>query len=412
MKSRLRLIVFFVPSEKIVNGGILSIFSICGVSRQFKDVHGSDVFLATYPGTKSYKKNDLFENDETVYSFDEIVKMGVPEFLQLHIPEYASFDTFVALKKYKPYLNKIPDLRVNIMNQNILLMQKPHEVASWFMYTPNVTQTTAHNRYSNQQLSDDFFLPTHHLSTFVDPGQYKWIPYEEKQNVIGITLDETPEKAHIVHKLKKELPDYKIVTIQNMRYEEYKDFIGKAKFIVTFGEGFDGYYVEAFFSGSMTFAVYNEDFFPAKEFSKFQNTYRSYTEMFNNIVNDIKRLDEKEHYEKTVVVNFKKISEFYSFKNYTNNIKDFYMNKFTFTPDTKSAKKLISSIVAVREKLLEERDGHINELDNALGERDQIIQDKERQLQDKEQQLQALLNSHSWKITKPLRKFMALFGQK
>lgn len=410
MKNRLRLIVFLVPPEKIVNGGILSIFSICKVSRQFKNIHGAEVVISTYPGTKSYKKNDLFENNEVVYSFDEIVKMGDPEYLMLHVPEYASWNTFLELKKYQDYLNKIPELHVNIMNQNILLMQKPHEVASWFMITPNVTQTTAHNRYSKQELADNYYLPTHHLSTFVDASQYKWVPYDKKQNVIGITIDETPEKEKIVSRLRNELPEYKIVTIKNMRYEEYKDFISKARFTVTFGEGFDGYYVEAFFSGGITLAVYNEEFFPDKDFSKFGNTYTSYSEMLKNIVGDIKSLDNKQRYEKIVSSNFKKITELYSFENYVQNIKSFYMKKFTFKPNSSSAKKLLASIVSEKEKLIDEKNKHISELDNAVLERDELLREKERLIQEKEQLLQDLLNSKSWKITKPLRKFMSLFG--
>ena len=118
MQQERRLIIFFIPPEKIINGGILSIFSICKESRRFKDIHGADVVLSTYPGHKSYEKNDLFENNEVIYSFDEIVKWGPLEYLQLHIPEYASSEIYQAIKKYDNYTKVIPHISINIMNQN------------------------------------------------------------------------------------------------------------------------------------------------------------------------------------------------------------------------------------------------------------------------------------------------------
>jgi hypothetical protein len=409
MQKNLRLIVFFVPPEKIVNGGILSIFSICKESRNFKDIHGAKVIISTYPNTTTYKKNDLFQNDETIYSFDEVVAMGIPEFLQLHVPEYASYDVSVSLRQYSDYLSKIPELRVNIMNQNILLMQKPHEVANWFLLTPNVTQTTAHNRYSEQSLADAYFLPTHHLSTFVDPSQYTWVPYEKKENIIAITLDEAKEKAQIVGTLAAAFPNYKIVTIENLRYEEYKDFISKTKFTITFGEGFDGYYVETFFTGGVAFAVYNDEFFPDKEFLKFNSTYSSYSEMLKNIVTDIKNMEDKNHYTKTVTQNLNKITRLYSFNTYVKNIKNFYLKRFSFEPRTESAKTLIAQILTEKERLTAEKDHYKTRFETTMQVKDKALQEKEELLMQKEEILMGLLNSYSWKITEPLRKLHRIF---
>jgi hypothetical protein len=405
-----RLIIFLIPPEKIVNGGILSIFSICKTSRQFQDIHKAHVVLATYPGTKSYKKNDLFVNDEIIYSFDEIMSWGIPSFLQIHIPEYASFDTFKTLQapKYMDYIGKINDLRVNILAQNILLMQKPAEVALWFSMTPTVTQTTAHNKYSNQDFADKYYLPTHHFSTFVDASQYTWTPYEKKEDLILLSPDITKEREAIVQTLEKHFPNYAIRTIQNLKYEDYKKLMSRAKYTITFGEGFDGYYVEAFFTGGMTFAVYNEDFFPDKGFAKFQNLYKSYDDMLNKIVNDITRLDNKITYQKIVKQNLDKINQLYSFAVYTQNVKKFYLGKFTYMPTEGSAKQLIGEIIREQERLLAAKDSVIKERHTTIKDMEKMIADKGKAINELDQVIGRFERSLSWKVTKPLRKVSSI----
>jgi len=415
MEKNNRLIVFFIPPEKIINGGILSIFSICQTSRKFKNIHGADVVLSTYPGTKSYKKNDLFKNDEIIYSFDEVVKRGMSQFLQLHVPEYASLEVFLGLKKYSDYLRAIPDLNVNIMTQNIWLLQKPNEVAKWFLLTPNVTQTVAHDKSATQELADQYYLPSHLLSVFNDPSQYKWVPYEKKDNLIVLSPDETAKKKLIVNKLKKQFPAYEIVTIKNMHYEEYKGLVCRAKFTVTFGEGFDGYYIETFFSGGITLAVYNDDFFPDKDFSKFGNTYHSYDEMLRNITKNMTDLENnKSRYESIVDENLKKITKLYDFSAYAKNLENFYRHKFTYHPSKDSAKRLIASILTeIEEKdaTIAERNKAIAEQGAAIAKRDRSIQEQGAAIAERDKIIAAILNSRSWKVTKPLRQLSSIFSK-
>lgn len=404
MPKNNRLIVFFIPTQKLVNGGILSIFSICKESRKFNDIHKADVVLSTYPGNKSYKKNDLFENDETIYDFEELINRGKPEFLQLHIPEYASGEVYEGLKAHHEYLKDIPDLRINIMNQNILYMPKATDVANWYTLTTKVTQTTAHNKYSTQQIADTYNLPTRHLSTFVDHHQYKWTPYENKKAIIALSNDVTEKRGQIVAKLKKHLPSFTIKTIENMKFEEYKLFISSAKFTITFGEGFDGYYVEVFFTGGITFAVYNEDFFPDKKFSDFENTFKNYDDMLDNIIDRIKTLDNKASYEKVVTKNLDKINQLYSFSQYTENLRNFYLGKYSFVPKPGSAENLMGAVVAEKERLLKElgnqKDAAISELGERIKEKDAVIAERDRVID-------GMVRSISWRLTKPLREASA-----
>lgn len=411
-----KLIIFFVPPKKIVNGGVMSIFSICKISRQFKKIHNASVLLSTYPGHVSYRKNDLFDNDETVYSFDELVKRGIPSTLQLHVPEYASVEVFLGLKKYSHYLKSVPDLSINIMNQNILLMQKPVEVADWFSLTPYVTQTTAHNKYTTQDFADLYNLPTHHLSVFIDPGQFDYLPYEKKKDMILLSPDLTEKRALIEKKLAEKLPTYEILTVKNMRYEDYKAVMCVAKFAMTFGEGFDGYYIEAFLSGGITFAVYNEDFFPNKKFSEFENTYENDSEMLESIVKDIERLDNKTLYERVVRQNFVKITELYDFAAYKNNIKDFYLKRFTYVPSEYSAERLIANIIDNKNSEIAQRDAliykHQTEISTLLQELEKQKSIINKEIKGRDKIIADMSSSVSWKVTKPLRDTRAVIKKR
>jgi len=414
MNTNQNLIVFLIPPLKLVNGGILSIFSIAQVSRQFKSIHKSEVVIATPPGEKSYGKNDLFENNETIYSFDTLVDKGSPSSLLLHIPEYASYDVFMTLwnsKKYMAYIARIKDFRVNILNQNIKLMQPPHEVANWYSLTPHITMTIAHNRYSTQEIADTYNLSTRHLSTFVDQSQYKWVPYEKKEKLIVLSPDETPQRPHIVTALTKAFPDYNIVTIRNMSYEAYKDTMSRARFAITFGEGFDGYYVEAFFSRGMAFAVYNEEFFPDKSFAAFDNNYASYDDMLARITDDIVRLDTKSTYEKIVNRNLEKINQYYSFKKYTDNIRQYYAGNYSFSPQHPSAEKLVGAVARDRLKTVANKDRMIAERDKAITGMEKMIAEKSEHIAQLDARVASMEHSQSWRITRPLRRLSALIRQ-
>lgn len=413
MKRAKKLIVFFIPGDKLVNGGILSIFSIAKVSREFKNIHGAEVVISVLPGAKSYGKNDLFENNETIYSFEDILDAGPYESLLLHIPEFGSYNSFMYLKKHADFLANIPDFRVNIMLQNILLMQPPHEVALWFSLTPQVTQTTAHNKYSTQELADKYAIPTHHLSTFVDSHQYTSIPVEQKDRIIALSPDQSKLRAKIEKRLRSEVSDYKIVTIENMKYEDYKKFIVSAKYIVTFGEGFDGYYVEGFFTGGITFAVYNTDFFPDRSFAKFLNTYESEAELADSIVSDIIKLDSNDElYKRVNKENLDRVNSLYSYENYRNNIKLFYKGRYKLMPSSDSHLKLLADFITASEIGRCNDRETIQRLKKAVHDMEKMIADKSKQIEELDDKILNMEQSKSWRLTKPLRKASSALGQK
>lgn len=411
MRKTRRLIVFFTPPQKFISGGVLSIFSLCQVSRQFHDIHKSEVVLCVYPGHKSYGAFDLFDNDEMIYSFDDVVKMGPLDHLQLHIPEYASSEILDALTPYEQYLQTIPELGVNILNQNIKLMPSPATVAEWFSITPSVTQTTAHIKYSTQTLADEYNIPTHHLSTYLAPDQYHHRAYKDKENIIILSPDDNPERSKILARLADQLPNYELITIKDMRYEDYKDLVSRAKFAITFGEGFDGYYVEPFFTGGISFAVYNDDFFPDKTFSTFDNTYKNYQDMYQNIVSDIQRLDsDQAAFNKLVGLNYNKITKLYHFDIYKNNLKLFYLKQFTYLPNKDAPRHLFEAVLNAKMKLRREvqhikvdQQAEIDELTALTKSQERVMEEAVNRTQNLEKVIDSITTSVSWKLTKPLR---------
>ena len=114
-----------------------------------------------------------------------------------------------------------------------------------------------------------------------------------------------------------------------MRYEAYKKLISKAKFVVTTGEGLDAYFIETYFSGGVSFAVKNLNFFDTK--------YLDLPCLFNieeNIEEHLFKLIEEfeisENYKSLNKDVSELLSEDYSYETYQNNLNKFYKMEFTY----------------------------------------------------------------------------------
>lgn len=393
------LIVFFVPPEKVVNGGIMSIFSQCKEARRFYDVHKSETLICTYPGNKSYEKNDLFENDEKVYSFDQIInRFKKPNKIIIHVPETGVRVVNKAFqeKKYSSYLMQIKDVHINVMNQNIALMRNPSEFAELFKITQKVTQTTAHIRYTTQELSNKYQTPVHHLSVFIDPSQYNIVPYEKKKNLIIYSPDENPNKEKVL-KIINSMGIFETKEIKGIPYEEYKKLASSAKFAITFREGFDGYFIESFFSGSIGMAVYNDDFFPDKSFLDIPSVFNDYDSMTNKLSETIKRLNEEKTFNDCVSKGKSKIEKIYSHEVYLRKMEAFYKGIYDFLPEQGTAAELIANILSNKDELIKQQVAARDRLKKQLAEEEQKTKHLKIEFTN-------LINSRSWKLTKPLRK--------
>ena len=336
LKNTKKLILFLIPSpdSAMINGGIMSIFSLCEESRRIND--DALCIISTPPHCKyTYAKNDNFLNNENIYRFSQIIdNANNLDDMILHIPEYSAGNFYNTLsEKDIEFLKSIKNLHINIMNQNIELMPEPEKLKDLYKLTNNITQTIAHDRYATQEVCDKWQIPTHLFSVNIDMSKYKAYSFDEKEKIIVLSPDWNEHKERIIEKLEKELPDWKLITVNNMTFTEYMDLISRAFFTITFGEGMDGYFTQPQYVNSMGFAVYNDDFFPSNKWQNLKNIYLSYDEMYENIVSDIKRYSRnKKEYVEIVTKLFNTHSDMYQSSRFKDNLKNFYLKKYDYFP--------------------------------------------------------------------------------
>lgn len=328
------LIVFLLPPEVYISGGILSIFNIAKTSRLFKKDHNSEVILATFPFRTTYLKIDLFKNAETIYNFDQVANIA-PQLdnLIIHIPEYLSKSFYRKLSKsaFKK-LKMAKNLQINILNQNIEEMPDKEQFANLFKITNNITQTTAHHRYSTQDFFERYQIPLHLIPACVDISAYGATSYAEKENLIAYSCDNNQDKDRVLEMLKEKLPDYQTVEIKNMTFDQYMDTITKAKYTITFGEGFDAYLGQPQFVGSVGVAVYNETFFPSREILSLSNVFNSYNDLIEQFPNFVRKHEQNiQEYNMTIDKFLEYSNILYNEEDYQTRIKNFYLGKYDFT---------------------------------------------------------------------------------
>lgn len=340
LKLAKKLILFLTPSQAKICGGVMSIYSLCEVSRELSP--DSFCLLSTYPSDEyTYANNDRFLNNEQIYRFSQIVdNCKNLEELIIHIPEYYSKRFYKNLKRKDiNFLKSIKNLHLNIMNQNIELMPEPKKLKDLYKLTDNVTQTIAHDRYATQEVCDKWQMPTHLFSVNIDMSKYKSYSFEEKEKIIVLSPDWNKYKDKIVAKLEKELPDWKLITVKNITFTEYMDLISRAFFTITFGEGFDGYFLQPPVVGSIGFGVYNDEFFPSEKWKIFKNVYSSYSEMFEKVIEDIKFLrNNNDAYLELVKQLKSEHDKLYNYTNFKNNLKNFYNKNYDFIPRRRGEK--------------------------------------------------------------------------
>lgn len=329
------LIVFVVPEKNRISGGVMSIFSLATAAREIREVHGSEVIIVTYPGFRTYFKNKFFLSKETVYRFSQLSKFNNLKKIIVHVPELLSDRFHDSLTdEGKELFANIDEVSINILNQNIELMPDVEKIASLKKLSDRITQTTAHDSYCNQEICNKFQMPTHHFSVFIDLSVYPSFKFADREKVIVLSPDKRDCRNKVIQLLESRLPDYKLVTVKNMTFAEYMLLAAKSKFSLTFGEGFDGYLINAAVVNGLGFAVYNENFFPDESFLEMGNIYASYDDLLDNIVNDIRRLEaDEDGYMKIIDENMEKINSLYGYDKFMDNQKRFYSKRFDYYPE-------------------------------------------------------------------------------
>jgi hypothetical protein len=122
----------------------------------------------------------------------------------------------------------------------------------------------------------------------------------------------------------------KILVIKNIPYEKYRKIVYQAKWALSFGEGLDGYFLETIFSGGISFAVYNKQFF-TEDFKSLTTVYADYSELKNRVCTDLKDLDSEYIFNHYQTMQHEVCSKYYNYNKYVENLKSFYKTLY-FSP--------------------------------------------------------------------------------
>lgn len=346
IKSFDRVVLFLVPNDDQINGGVLSITSIHKEFTAQKKLHNCEVLTCTnfYNSEEYFLKFSKFKNKMMVFDINSILKkLKTTTFLQLHIPELY-LESFIHSYQNnwtsadQLIFQNIKSLQINILNQNDLLMPNQLIIQKYKdVFNCEITITVAHKRYANIDKKNQYNVPLHYLSAWINPVPYDFKLYDNKKNIIVFSPDELSRlnieyhlsKTDLITRFKENLPNFEIVVVKNMTYENYKKLVANCKFMITFGEGLDGYLVETILSGGISFAIYNAVFF-TEGYEQLPTIYKTVDDLFNNIEKDIRFYDNKIEFD-TYNNKMKEVCEIeYSYEKYQKRVLNFLNKNYDF----------------------------------------------------------------------------------
>lgn len=265
------LLVFFNVTTKELSGGMLSIDRFANLALELtQDQPDAAVAVSGVPLDREPVHYSLFEPCLPMTHFAYIVKNTSPTRVRLFVPEVFA-DAFITMilanATYRHWLKERPRLGIVILNQNISLMPAPQPFVSRVTeLTMDVMISTAHPRYCTGRLATEYGLPVKQLTPLLpDMPHRSWVNRKSVFMVSPDVLNDTQSgltQDLVVERLKAAFPEFEFVVITKMKLQHYLDLASRVRFALTFGEGMDGYFIEPVLSGGVSFAVYNDVFFP------------------------------------------------------------------------------------------------------------------------------------------------------
>lgn len=321
-----RLIIFLAPGLDIVNGGVMSIVSLCEETLRLEAIHGAKCLLCTLPGDPPLQRYTKFKNDTRLFDFHDVLNYfeNSSEIL-VHVPEYAIQSYVANLTPKATKKLKKRNTCHNVLLQNIDMVHFEH--FDLLRDLGRTTCTTAHRAYSGPDIATLARCPIQLLSVFISPEKYRRVDYAEKHNILMVSPDHHPARESVLKRIHNELPELDVRVVQGMLYSEYKSLIAQAKWALTFGEGLDGYFIETVFSGGVSFAAYNERFFTA-DFRDLETVFTGYDDFAENLISTIRRLDNPLAYQTCQQEMFELCRSHYDHERYVENLAAYYRSSF------------------------------------------------------------------------------------
>jgi hypothetical protein len=315
-----RFAIFLVPGWDFVNGGIMSICSIATETRKLLGANGVTVAVCTALGQPRLLRYTKFDNDVELFAFSDMLRW-FPESSEVlvHVPEFCA-GMFVSdcLDVYRSR----PDLkwRFNILLQNIDRVPSKNAVND-MKQLGFTTITIAHK--ASAAMAQHLDCPVHYLSWFISAEDFRRIEYPSKKKLVAISPDTHPEKAEIVRRISAALPDHKIIEIRKMTYQRYKEVIRDAKFMFTFGEGLDGYFVESIFSGAVAMAIFAERYF-TPEYRELDGVFRDGKTAISSVTDFLKTANSGATFRAIAEGQYNLVVKTFRRELYWDNVKTFY----------------------------------------------------------------------------------------
>lgn len=290
-------VLFYLPSDhEIVSGGILSIFYLYEeTKKKFPDSVVEIIFMNRNSKVREYK---WFSNDVKIKNifFERYYISGSNQIL-IHVPE-----VYISKFKFEWKKNGLTKFNnktiINILNQNNELMPNPDDVYLNLKEFKRITMTLAFIRNLEPCKINFPNLDIFVLSAWFYKTTYQIIPFEQKTDLILISPDAHSDKQAILNELNK-CEGLEIFEMNYLPYEKFLEIQKRAKWTITFGEGYDNYFQGAYLTGGIGFSVYNEEFFNSDfENNKFpQVIFKSYADLRENICNSINLYNSKIKYD-------------------------------------------------------------------------------------------------------------------
>jgi hypothetical protein len=319
----------WITGKEKISGVLLSIASMFEEAKKLPELATYQIIMVTLNSCPLILRHIEFDNNITVFRFSQVLSyfsqlrhliINVPEML---VPELPAEFGAVTKRRWK----SIEKLHINILNQNNQKLAGPEAVDALKKITPHVTMTIAHARSCNEETSRKYRIPIHYLSTRCSQEYYRRRAFADKVDLLTASHDQHPMKAAILEDLQRSVPSLQVQVIRNLTYSQYKATIEKAKWCITFGEGLDWYFMEMVFSGGISFAVFNEEFFPT-EYRELPTLFDSYEHMRRDLPAMLERLNNPTAYNECQTILFNFLKKHHRYDEYVEKIQSFYRGNY------------------------------------------------------------------------------------
>lgn len=326
LESSKKMTAVILFNQDAISGGIFSIFSIAEEMRKY----GRDVFLFTLPGSPQVTRYKRFLNHEYLLSFPTLLScLEVGKVDEILLPEVLVKPFFDAIG---PMRTKLASTRVNILNQNADHMPSKNYLLSISALCGRLSATTAHEKYSSQDSCNRWGIPIKHISTYMSYDDYSQVNFKEKNDLIVLSPDRTHDDTHVLEMLDRYFIGYRISRIESVHYELFKLAISRAKYVLTFGEGMDNYFIECAFTGGIPFTIYNPTFMH-KEMKSFPNVFQDVYEMKARLPSLIRVIEtDQAERERIQTLCYNYLKRRYDKKIYRKKLKEYIGGQFDFYP--------------------------------------------------------------------------------